>query len=262
MERWLTARLKGEPDEHFTDGQGLRAHLESCESCREVYGAMGFIHRAGSDGDKKMAAEMAKINWEENAVMISSAARMGHFARQRQARFRPFAWKFAVPALAGIFILGVSLGYLLFHGGVPSSSSPAAPMLTPPPNGEASLVHLENTLARRELQDYFRKSHLLITDLMRRCDSERLSSPESQLNRKQIRFLLNKQKLFSPDLETPQLQSVQPVLKKIEWVLLEMLTLEEDFNCEKLGKLQEYIRKEQLLFKLRLVGKDIGYNEV
>jgi hypothetical protein len=41
-----------------------------------------------------------------------------------------------------------------------------------------------------------------------------------------------------------------------------MVELDEKGSCKELQRLQDYIRKERLLLKLRLVGKDISYKEV
>jgi hypothetical protein len=112
------------------------------------------------------------------------------------------------------------------------------------------------------MQRYFQKTQLLLTDLMRQCEEDGTASWTTGLNRERARTLLNKNRYFNQDLSNPQLLSTRQLLKKIEWLLYEMLTLDEEASCDQLYRLQDYIRQERLLLKLRLVGKDISYNEV
>jgi hypothetical protein len=41
-----------------------------------------------------------------------------------------------------------------------------------------------------------------------------------------------------------------------------MTDIEEDISCQKLQQLQDYIKQERLLFKIRLVGKELQLSEV
>ncbi|MCP4153925.1 MAG: hypothetical protein GY757_39730, partial [bacterium] len=111
---------------------------------------------------------------------------------------------------------------------------------------------------------YFKQSQVLLTDLMRQCDDTGTSGPTDGLNIRRVKTLLNKNHYLSRDITDPQLLSSRKLLKKIEWLLYEMVSMEEGdgTDCNKLQQLQDYIRQERLLLKLRLVGKDINYSEI
>lgn len=208
---------------------------------------------------------MKKIDWQENAFMITRAALYKKRERERGLARGMWGWsrKWASAALAAVFVLGIGLGYILFHFSTGTSSlKNASDIIAPTDSTVTTLARLETTLARRELQVYFQQAHLLITDLLRRCEDDHISSWEAQMNHRQIRTLLNKKRYFEKDLEHPELLSVKLLLEQMEWLLYEMMVPEKEMNCERLNRLQNYVKKEKLLFKLRLVGRDIHENEV
>jgi hypothetical protein len=204
-------------------------------------------------------ASMETIDWEENAQIITRSVRFRERRRAWSFSLPAFNWKLAVPTLASVLLLGVWLGYLLFYN-VPSDS------VTEPyevkPTAEFALARLETTLAKKEMQGYFQQTQMLLTDLMRQCDEEGMVTWAAQVNRKRVKTLLNKNRYFRQDINNPQLLSTRPLLEKIEWLLYEILTLNDEVSCRKLQHLQDYIRRERLLLKLRLVSKDISFKEV
>jgi hypothetical protein len=157
-----------------------------------------------------------------------------------------------VPITAAVLIFGVFLGYLLFH------TSPGKSLYQPQASiQQASLARLETTLAEREIVNYFEEAHLVLTDLMRSCDANGAAVYPDRLNRSQVKLLLNRSKYFSRELDSPRLLISKGLMKKIEWLLYEILTLEDSISCTQLQQLQDYIRREQLLLKIRLMEKDI-----
>ena len=161
--------------------------------------------------------------------------------------------------MAGIFLLGIWLGYLFFH------VTPTGPVGTSvPTSSKSSLDRLENTLARKEVASYFDQTQLVLTDLMKQCRTDGSFSLQNQVDMRRVRTLLEKSRYFREDLDNPQLLSSKPLLKKIEWLLYEILmtNIEEDISCKKLQQLQDYIKQEQLLLKIRLVGKELQLSEV
>jgi hypothetical protein len=219
---------------------------------------------------------MATIDWEENAYEVSAAA-----VKRRAPRFRfsfnlsdygfGFNWKLAVPALASVLLFGIGLGYLFFHGNV----SPSSPSLSrqqgreyaveiPSNGGGNSLDRLENTLAKKEVSGYFQQTQLTLTDLMKQCDTDGAFSFRDNVDMQRVRSLLAKGRYFDQNLNDPRLISGKQLVKKIDWLLFEILMMDTDdkTSCEKLRRLQEYIKKERLLFKIRLVSKDFSISEV
>jgi len=237
----------------------MENHLKSCARCRQEYQVMQSIRSEIPQIETEANAVMATIDWEENARNITQGFRL-KFKKPNQTwrfSFHPLNWKLAFPTLAGIFILGLWLGYHLFNttSQVPISQKKSL-------ESDVTLARLETTLTKKEMQRYFQRTKMLLTDLMRQCEEDGTVSWTTGLNRQRARTLLNKNRYFEQDISNPQLLSTRRLLKKIEWLLYEMLTLDEEASCDRLYHLQNYIRKERLLLKLRLVGKDISYNEV
>jgi hypothetical protein len=53
-------------------------------------------------------------------------------------------------------------------------------------------------------------------------------------------------------------------LEKIDWLLYEILmtSTDDEISCKKIEQLQDYIKQERLLFKIRLVGEELAISEV
>lgn len=244
----------------------MEAHVGTCPQCRKEYAVLQKIYGVTRDINEAAESSMETVDWEANAERIARIARAARFkrsARDRAFSFNPFNfnWGPAVPALAGVFVLGILLGYLLFYTPVPPGFSPTGGTAAPR-NADTTLARLETTLAKREMRGYFQQTQMLLTDLMRQCDDDGTASWNTGVNRRQVRTLLNKNRYFNQDLSNPQFLSTRRLLKKIEWLLYEMVALDDGASCEQLQRIQEFIRKERLLLKLRLVGKDISFKEV
>lgn len=250
------------------DIQRIEEHLPTCQNCREEYQLMQQLNRETHRLDEECNVVMGSIDWEETAHNITGNI---PFEEAPGKSKKPwfvfnlsaisFSWKLAVPAMAGIFLLGIWLGYLFFHVTPTGPSVPFTPGLSP---SKSPLDRLENTLARKEVASYFDQTQLVLTDLMKQCSTDGSFSLQNQVDIRRVRTLLGKSQYFRENLDKPQLLSSKPLLKKIEWLLYEILMtdIEEDSSCKKLQQLQNYIKQERLLFKIRLVGKELTLSEV
>lgn len=194
------------------------------------------------------------IDWDRNAADISRSirSRCSRDTRRFSFTFDILNWKALAPIAAAVLIFGVWLGYLIFH------TSPGNSSYRPQASAQqASLARLETTLAEREIVNYFEEAHLVLTDLMRQCDADGAAVYPDRLNRSQVKLLLNRSKYFSRELDNPRLLISKGLMKKIEWLLYEIVTLDDSISCTQLQQLQDYIRREQLLLKIRLMEKDI-----
>lgn len=266
IKKMMVDYLSGELAGSGPQSKTMENHLQTCSRCSREYAILKEIHSETQRVGDAAEVLMETIDWEENARDISRAVRINE-SRHRVRAWRPswsfalptMGWKVAAPVLAGVFILGISLGYLLFY------RSPQPPLIEEEflkPGNEAVINRLETTLTRREMQGYFLQTQLLLTDLMRQCDEEGAATWSGGANRQRVRTLLNKNRYFNDDLSNPELLSTRQLLKRIEWLLYEIVELNEKSSCRDLQRLQDYIRKERLLLKLRLVAKDISYKEV
>lgn len=234
--------------------QRAEYHLKVCSACKEEYQQYQRIFKSTAYLNRDSEKLMETIDWNGNAQEISRRIRSGssRAARSFSFTFNILNWKALVPLTAAVFLLGIWLGYVLFH------SSPGQSFFQARPLGQqASLSRLETTLAQREVSSYLREAQLLLTDLMRQCDVKGAVFTREQLNRKRVKMLLTRSRYFDQDLDNPRLLSSKDLLKKIEWLLYEILTLDENISCDQLQRFQDYIRQERLLLKIRLIGKDI-----
>ncbi|MCI0471627.1 MAG: hypothetical protein L0Y73_08220 [Candidatus Aminicenantes bacterium] len=214
----------------------------------------GTIFASIAELNKECDELMNTIDWEWNAADISRSihSRFTRDARRFSFTFAILDWKALAPIAAAVLIFGIWLGYLLFH------TAPGKSLYQPQtPAQQASLARLETTLAEREIANYFEEAHLVLTDLMRQCDADGAAVYTDRLNRSQVKLLLNRSKYFSRELDNPRLLISKGLMKKIEWLLYEILTLDDSISCSQLLQLQDYIRRERLLLKIRLMEKDI-----
>jgi hypothetical protein len=248
--------------------QVLESHVEACPGCREEFLLVQRIGREGGQMDESCAAVMASIDWQETAQTISNAVpRKGWVPGARGSRLRwpglvvSFKWKLAVPMLTGVFLLGIWLGYIFFHS--PSKPlEPVRPAADIP--SETSLARLEKALAKKEVAGYYKQTQFVLTDLLKQCETDGSFSTRDQVDLQRVRALLNKSSYFKRNLDDPQLMSNKQLLKKIEWLLYEILMNEtnKENSCRQLQRLQDYIKQERLLLKIRLAEEELSLNEV
>jgi hypothetical protein len=251
----------------------LESHLDTCRDCREEYELILRLNEASRHSREKCRAVMASIDWDETARALSSRIPFEPvMTRQPRRSLRSwfhmnwpaitFNWKLAAPAMAGIFLLGIWLGYLLFHITPTAPAPPGSPAegLTT----AAALNRLENTLARKEVAGYFDQSQLVLTDLMKQCKSDGSFSLHDQVDIRRVRDLLSKSRYLRENLDEPRLMSSKKLLEKIEWLLYEILisSSDDETSCKKIEQFQNYIKQERLLFKIRLVGNELSLSEV
>lgn len=238
------------------DMQKAEHHLRVCSDCKKEYRQYQKIFESMGYLGQESETLMKGIDWNKNAQDISRSIRL----RSRSSRtgrafsftFNILNWKALVPIAAAVFLLGLLSGYFLFQSSPGENLSPLKPA-----DQFASLERLETTLAQREVSSYFEEAHLVLTDLLRQCDARGAVFQQDRLNRQRVKLLLNRSKYFNQNLDNPRLLSSKSLLKKIEWLLYEILTLEDSVSCRQLQRLQDYIRQERLLLKIRLIGRDI-----
>jgi len=236
------------------DKQRLTRHLESCSNCRAAYNRQAQVSKglAGLVAGADMVE--ASIDWAEQAHAIHRYVKSRTMGRMPS---RALAWKILVPMAATLFILGIGLGYLLFS---PLAVKGPLPVLSSEP--QVSWSVLQTTLGKKELSNYLTNAQILLTDLMRSCDPGSGQVDVDQLNRNRVRTMLQQSRYFDDYLHDPQLMSARGLFKQIDWLLYEILALDDGASCTQVSRLQDYVRRERLLFKIRLIGKDIVYSEV
>jgi len=234
--------------------------IEKCPTCRDQYLMIRELNRHALEFEKECSDIMSTIDWEDNAYTIANRLPIKEPKPFLQFLHFPIPWlKSPVPALIVVFLLGIGLGYFLFH----SDSHPTLPTLheTSPVN---SLDRIEQTLARKEVTGYFQQTQLVLSDMMKQCEMDGSFSLKNPVDLQRVRTLLDKGRYFNQNLNDPQLLGSKLLLEKIEWLLYEILILETDKenSCRQLEILQQVIRQENLLLKIRLAEKELSLSEV
>ena len=212
-----------------------------------------IVNEINVDAEKQMEG----INWDKNALDITRSVKLNKFNKKKRTGYFSFSLRYAIPVTAFIFIIGISLGYFLSISNT-GSISPDSFQKT----SKITLAKLESTLNKRELNVYFEQAHLLLTEIMEVCKNNTIKIDTKYLNNRRVKNLLKMNRYFKKDSSESQLLVSQGLLKKIEWVLLEILMTDGELSCEKQKELQKYIIDERLLFKLRLLSSEASFSEV
>ncbi len=221
------------------------------EDSRKPIDIAGLVNRINLDAER----ESKQIDWERSVADITRSVKLSKFNRIKSPGIAGILLKLALPASLAILVIGISIGYLMTQKGNDNSLR----LMPKQSNNERlMLTKLESTLVRRELGIYFDQAHILIAEIMESCHPE---GPDSSgetvsLDMPRVRALLKKNRYFEQDNSDLQWMQARTLLKKIEWLLFEILMCDGELNCEKQQKLQKYISDERLLFKLRLMGNE------
>jgi len=258
-----------EKDDLFSvQQQQIKEHLSNCTECREELILLESINDSSIRLEDECQMEMESIDWDATSKIIynsipfeTSSVKDSLKSPTKMLPSFNLNWKFAFSAMTGIFLLGLWLGYFLFHDSTITSSNHVS---SPTISQQSSLARLENTLARKEVENYFGQTELIFMDLMKQCNSDGNFSMKEQVDIRRVQELLSRSRYFKDNLDNPKLLSSKKLMKKIEWLLYEILMTDkdEDSSCRKLEKLQNFIKEERLLMKMRLVGKDLSLSEV
>jgi hypothetical protein len=96
-----------------------------------------------------------------------------------------------------------------------------------------TLAKLESTLNKKEINAYFDQANLLLTEIMEVCDNRAITTDIKYINSRRVRILLRKNRLFNKDSYDAKWLVSHSLLKKIEWVLIEILMSEGKLDCNK-----------------------------
>jgi hypothetical protein len=254
----LAAYAAGELDPGEADR--LAQHLRTCPGCRQEYQELTRL-LAGIESLEQEGRQMIDaIDWDQAASDISRQARLSTLpsgAGKRRLR-QLHGWRLLGPAMAALFFLGLWLGYLLFH-----STDPVKEMTLSTPASAASLDRIESALNRREVLDYLKETQLVLMDLLKEQEGAGpgLAVGEQHLGLSRARLLLARNRYFTRGVaDRSHLLAARGLLEKIQWLLIEMVVLEEDpaVLAEQLQRIRTFIREERLLMKIRLVEEELA----
>ncbi len=206
MKHLMVEVLSGELTGTTPQVKEMEDHVTTCSRCRREYRLLQKIYSETRQIHEAAEAAVETIDWEENAQDIVHSIRLKQSRRRDRTRgfsFQPMNWKLLVPTMAGVLLLGIWLGYLLFYN-APQVSVVEEKFFKPGTTDTPAVIdRLEGALAKRQVQGYFQQTELLLTDLMRQCDEDGTAAWLTGLNRQRVRTLLNKNHYLDQDLTTP-----------------------------------------------------------
>jgi hypothetical protein len=251
----LVAYLVGELGEIETNR--VSEHIDRCPFCLDEYNKIRNVFDGFETLRNENATALEEVDWAEKTREIERLSIRA--TRMVEKSFFSFlsGWRILVPVLPLIFVLGLMLGYFLFHTGRSVNQD-----LFEPGIAGLSFSRIENTLAKKEILGFLKQTQLLLTELMNKCDYENMVFQDKKIKTEQIRALLMKSRYLSHDLDDPQLMSSRNLLTKIELLLYEISALDENVSCESIQSLQQMVQQERLFFKIRLIEKELILHEV
>lgn len=248
-------------DVSATDRERVRAHLSTCPSCaadlETIFGAMAVLPRPVTPpGEERDAAFwIAFANGIEAKIRSTPPARHSFPARLRDVAIA-FVSANSGTLLVGAGTLAVAAAAILLLWQEPPSTanrlqdadSFSARPVTRPPVENASL----------RMNDYLKKSRVLLVGITNmKTDGETVDlSPE----RKQSRELIHEaQYLRRQPLDARSAK----LIGDLDRILIELANIEESRDLPNVELIRTGIRKENLLFKIRMTENlmQAGYTE-
>jgi hypothetical protein len=240
-----------------SENEFIEKHLEKCSGCKKEFDSISIFVNETELLKEQNENIIREIDWRKNRLLEQNKFSLYHPSRNKFRFFPAVSWKALVPVLVSVFVFGILAGYFLFNPKV--DDNPVSFNLA---NQNQSVDRIRTTLARKEILEYFRQIQLLLLDVVKQCDYGSAPVLTGELDRVQVRQLLVKNRYLSQDMNEPQLMSTRSILKNIELLLYEILTITEKNSCRDIRRLQNIIQQERILLKIRLIEKDLSAYEV
>ena len=231
-------------------------HLKSCPACSRELAAINGVIQTGADLEFECESIMQTIDWDHTAATISRNARLRSSKRKRDFSIRLSNWKVLVPVMGAIFALGLILGRLIldFRG-------PEPIRLADRQINTTSANRLESVMAQREIMGYLKQTQLVILDLMKEAEGQPQFAVSTTIPREKVRTLLAKNRYFNQHLNETNLLSARNTLRKIEWLLYELISVEGPVTQQQMRDIQLFIERERLLLKIHIIEKELSQRQ-
>jgi hypothetical protein len=216
------------------DRTRVRSHLEECDECRAL--------------DRELRAVMIAV---DTAPIIEPPS---GFEREMWARVEPLLpvrrpwrerWSVGIPRLAVAASIGVLLVAAFTAGRVwdrPPTSSPTADQMMP------------ERLLRAEVEDHLERSQRMLVELVN-ADSE-MGNPLAG-DRARAADLVAAGRLYRRSAEQMGDSEIGVLLEDLERVLVEVANGPTDTAPEDLVRVRQRIDDQDLLFRVRVVSREI-----
>ena len=233
--------LIGYREGETTQRETIAEHLTACAACREELGRIEAVLKALDNLPvPQRGEEYGRRVWQQIAPRLPEKAGPGW-----RAWLEPRRWA-AVGALAAMVIAAFVAGrWSNGHGGIPVAVTPSAAQVR-----ERVLVVA--------VGEHLGKSEMVLMELSNAAPS----SPEQrQVNisaeQKRAEDLLDENRLYRETAKQQGDVALASVLDDLERVLLDVAHSPDELTPAKLASLQKRIEDRGILFKVRVVDKEL-----
>jgi Putative zinc-finger len=245
----LVLHLEGELERE--EERRVTAHLCVCAACRAEAEDLRTVR--GWLSDPGLFAPDNNYGWQ---ILPETLAARAKAERKLwlPLTYGPAGWVLSVAAT-----LVVGFGLIYWAGRVadrPVASTAAGPPVVAPGN-EAFLGRIYAAHAREATSEYLVACQDLLVDTLRAepsCD-ERKYDVSAEVTR--ARDLLRRKRLLDPELGAPEIARARELCDELEGFLLNLSLSEKCESRDKLHRLERYVRKQQLLLRIRVLQGEL-----
>jgi hypothetical protein len=235
------------------DGEDRRvaAHLGSCAACRAEAEDIRSVRSWLSDPE--LFAPDNNYGWQMLPGTLAARAKA-----ERKFWLPPSygstGWALSI---AATLVIGFALIY--WAGSVadrPIASTAARPPVAAPGNA-AFLGRIYAAHARAATSEYLADCQDLLVNTLRaepNCD-ERKYDVSAEVTR--ARDLLHRKRLLDPELGAPEVARAKELCDELEGFLLNLSLSEKCESRDKLLRMEHYVRKQQLLLRIRVLQGEL-----
>jgi hypothetical protein len=227
-------------------------HLASCARCREEVADIGKI--LSWLADPELFAPPEDYSWELLPRRLAERVLAAASPARKRLSDRPGLTGWAL-GLAAAFSLAFGLVWLARR----QTSEPAAPVVqVEAPGNEAFLRRIQSAHAREMTAQYLGECEDLLLNVMRAEKSCQDDKYDVSLEVNQARDLLRRKRLLDPDLRTPEVARAKDLCDELENFLIGLSTSEKCENPSNLHRLEQFIKKEQLLLRINVLQAELS----
>jgi hypothetical protein len=146
---------------------------------------------------------------------------------------------------------------MLFHSGEVNGDKTVITDSVENKNGYLQAVSLYE---RKEIENYLLQARFFVISLM----DESSQGSGLKVDLENVKYLLRRNRYFINNPDSIEYLSVREIIKDLNLILYEIISLNGELNSDNLASLQVLIRKKRLLLKLNLFlrGFSSKYKEV
>jgi hypothetical protein len=231
--------------------RGIEMHLRTCPHCRKEYELLRWVAAGSALLKRETENAVQAVDWTRVPAMIAR-----RFPPRSEALFpkivRFFSgWRTAVLVL---FTLTVAAGVLIWVAFFRPGRRAGSDVFL----SADSISRIERTVGREGILDYLNQSQMLLTGLMENCNDGDGDPRGGDAQIRKARDLLQREKYCAPDFQQIELAKAKPLCDQIGLLFFEMTQLNPQDRCADISRIQERVRSEKMLFKIRLLEKDLS----